>query len=86
MVSAALPIDDRAPETAPRKLPEYAAELSAFHQAFAPELREAIATFAIAPQMRVLDVCCGDGFYLELLGERLSSGETCRTGFEPSLP
>jgi len=52
-------------------LPEYAAELAAYHQAFAAELRVVVQSLPLTPQMRVLDVGCGDGFYLGLFAERL---------------
>jgi len=54
-------------------LPDYAAQMEAFHSAFAAELRAAIATLPLTPQMKVLDVGCGDGFYMGLLAERLLS-------------
>jgi len=62
-----------AARAARRKLPEYADELAAFHQAFAPELRTLVGSLPISPRMRVLDVACGDGFYTELFAERLIS-------------
>jgi ubiquinone/menaquinone biosynthesis C-methylase UbiE len=52
-------------------LPEYAPELAAFHAAFARELRDAVAQLPIHPDMRGLDAGCGDGFYMQLLAERL---------------
>jgi SAM-dependent methyltransferase len=52
--------------------PKYAEQLAAFHRAFAGELRGVIMSLPIVPHMRVLDVACGDGFYLGLLGTRLS--------------
>ena len=54
-------------------LPDYAAQMDAFHRAFAAELRGAIAALPLSPQMKVLDVGCGDGFYVGLLAERLLS-------------
>ncbi|HEY2251526.1 MAG TPA: CHAD domain-containing protein [Planctomycetaceae bacterium] len=54
-------------------LPAYARELSAFHRAFEKELRDLIATLPLAPNMHVVDVGCGDGFYMNLFAERLSS-------------
>lgn len=53
-------------------LPVYAAETTAFHQAFASELRAAVGSLPLTPTMQVLDVCCGDGFYTRLLAERLT--------------
>jgi SAM-dependent methyltransferase len=52
-------------------LPQYAAQLTAFHRAFAPELQAIVASLPLTPTMRVLDVGCGDGFYVGLFAERL---------------
>ena len=52
-------------------LPNYAGELAAFHQAFLPELQALIAAVPLAPDMRVLDAGCGDGFYTGLFANRL---------------
>src|SRR5438309_12051038 len=57
--------------TSADKLPEYAGELAAFHRAFAAELRAAVGSLPVKPWMRILDVCCGDGFYMELFADRL---------------
>ena len=54
-------------------LPQYAAESAAFHEAFVAELRSVVESLPLEPHMRVLDVGCGDGFYTELLAERLGS-------------
>ncbi len=53
------------------ELPGYTEQLAAFHRAFAGELRAIIQSLPISPQMSVIDVGCGDGFYLGLLAERL---------------
>jgi ubiquinone/menaquinone biosynthesis C-methylase UbiE len=58
-----------APE--PHELPEYAGELAAFHQAFLAELTALIALLPLAPNMSVLDVGCGDGFFTGLFADRL---------------
>src|SRR5262245_17262648 len=55
------------------RLPGYAKELAAFHRAFSAELKTLIAGLPLNPEMRVLDVGCGDAFYLALLAERLQS-------------
>src|SRR5882724_846749 len=52
-------------------LPNYAAELSNFHRAFAAELRALVFSLPLGRHMQVLDVCCGDGFYMQLFSERL---------------
>ena len=54
-------------------LPDYAPQIAAFHAAFAGELRAIVAALPLTPQMQVLDVGCGDGFYTGLLAERLLS-------------
>ena len=62
-------------------LPAYADQMAAFHRAFAGELRAIVAGLPMSPQMRVLDVGCGDGFYMGLLAERLSD-EGCVVGLD----
>ena len=57
----------------PDGLPQYAAESAAFHEAFAAALRSVVDSLPLEPHMRVLDVGCGDGFYTQLLAERLAS-------------
>ncbi|MDB5308344.1 MAG: class SAM-dependent methyltransferase [Gemmataceae bacterium] len=52
-------------------LPDYEAELMAFHRAFGRELRRAVRAIPINPGDRVLDVPCGDGFYTVALARRL---------------
>src|SRR5688572_22176489 len=54
-----------------RSLPEYDDQLSAFHEAFAPELQAIIDELPLRPDMRVLDLACGDGFYTRRIAERL---------------
>lgn len=71
-MDAALPLATTASAVADEaNLPDYADQMDAFHRAFAAELRAAIATLPLSPQMKVLDVGCGDGFYMGLLAERL---------------
>jgi len=53
------------------KLPGYARQIAAFHRAFAPELRTLVQLPPIASASRVIDVGCGDGFYVGLWAERL---------------
>lgn len=56
-----------------KPLPDYANELTAFHEAFEDDLRAVVHSLPISPTMKVLDVGCGDGFYMGLLAERLVS-------------
>lgn len=53
------------------ELPDYDDQLSAFHRAFARELERVVASLPLRPEMRVLDLACGDGFYTRLLSNRL---------------
>ncbi len=62
-------------------VPRYAHELAAFHRAFAGELRAVIATLPVSPTMQVIDVGCGDGFYVSLFAERLRAPGSI-TGFD----
>ena len=52
--------------------PDYDAYQSAFHAAFAPDLRGLVNDLPVRPDGRVLDVPCGNGFYTEMLARRLS--------------
>jgi ubiquinone/menaquinone biosynthesis C-methylase UbiE len=52
-------------------VPDYDAELARYHEAFAPQLRAAIADLPLPAKAMVLDVPCGDGFYTKLLAERV---------------
>ncbi len=62
--------------TATKAPPRYDPLLRAFHRAFAPELRRIIDDLPLSGAARILDLCCGDGFYSELLARRLDeSGE-----------
>lgn len=54
-------------------LPQYAAEFRAFHAEFEPELRAVIERLPLKAGMQLVDVGCGDGFYTELLAERLAT-------------
>jgi SAM-dependent methyltransferase len=54
-----------------RSLPDYDDQLSAFHEAFAPELQAIIDALPLRPDMRVLDLACGDGYYTRRIAERL---------------
>ncbi|CAN5800729.1 hypothetical protein BH11MYX2_BH11MYX2_21670 [soil metagenome] len=57
-------------------VPAYEQELSAFHEAFAVELEQALALLPLLPTSRALDLACGDGFYTRRLAERLGAGGT----------
>src|SRR5437588_172544 len=68
------------------RLPAYAEELAGFHRAFSAELRALVASLPLSPEMRVLDVGCGDGFYLDIFADRLTArggvvGLDINTGF-----
>lgn len=52
-------------------LPDYESELADFHQAFAQELTALVALLPVSNGKHILDVCCGDGFYLNLLAREL---------------
>lgn len=53
------------------KIPHYEKALGAFHRGFRDELRSIVQALPLAPNMKVADVGCGDGFYTALLAERL---------------
>lgn len=55
-------------------LPEYDTRLSGFHGAFVRELQTIVNELPLRPEMRVLDLACGDGFYTRRIAERLGSG------------
>lgn len=60
---------------APRRaLPSYDNQLSGFHSAFEPELQQVLETLPLTPEMRVLDLACGNGFYARRLADRLGPG------------
>ncbi len=52
--------------------PDYDEYQTAFHAAFAPDLRGLVDDLPVRPDDRVLDVPCGNGFYTEMLASRLS--------------
>ena len=52
-------------------LPEYQAQLSSFHAAFERELEAIVGRLPLDPDMRVLDLACGDGFYAGRIARRL---------------
>lgn len=53
-------------------LPDYALEMKHFHCAFAAELKGVIESLPLTPDMHVVDVGCGDGFYMELFASHLN--------------
>ena len=57
-----------------RSLPEYADQLSGFHHAFERELEAIVNELPLRPEMRALDLACGDGFYTRRMAERLGPG------------
>lgn len=52
-------------------LPDYDEQLSGFHDAFEPELEGILRGLPLAPDMNVLDLACGDGFYTRRIAARL---------------
>ncbi len=52
-------------------VPTYDAQLSSFHHAFAGELEDIVRTLPLTPGMKVLDLACGDGFYMRHISRRL---------------
>lgn len=57
-----------------RSLPDYDNQLSGFHRAFECELEAIVNELPLSPQMRALDLACGDGFYTRRIAERLGPG------------
>lgn len=55
--------------SATEKLPAYASMLSAYHRAYAPELKAMVASLPVHSGNRVLDLACGDGVYANWLAE-----------------
>jgi ubiquinone/menaquinone biosynthesis C-methylase UbiE len=52
-------------------LPEYDKQLSDFHNSFEPELQAIIDGLPLRPNMHVLDLACGAGFYTQRIADRL---------------
>jgi SAM-dependent methyltransferase len=68
------------------ELPEYASQLAAYHEAFAPELRAMVASLPIREGDRVLDMACGDGTYSRWLAERVGpSGSVVALDASPAF-
>jgi ubiquinone/menaquinone biosynthesis C-methylase UbiE len=55
-------------------LPDYDLQLSAFHRSFECELQAIINELPLSPNMHVLDLACGDGFYTRRIADRLGPG------------
>jgi ubiquinone/menaquinone biosynthesis C-methylase UbiE len=70
-------------QKATKSLPEYAAEMNHFHCAFATELKTVVDSLPLTPEMHVIDVGCGDGFYMELFASHLDDRGTV-TGLDCS--
>ena len=56
------------------RLPDYAALLTARHEAHGDTFREAVADLPLRPEDAVLDVAVGDGFFTDLLSRRCPRG------------
>lgn len=65
-------------------LPDYDRQLSGFHRAFKRELQAIVNELPLRPEMRVLDLACGDGFYTRRLADRLGPGASI-TGVDLNL-
>jgi len=70
-MSTASPPASPAENSATARLPGYARPMAAFHRALAAELRSLIGFLPVDSASRVVDVGCGDGFYVGLWAERL---------------
>jgi ubiquinone/menaquinone biosynthesis C-methylase UbiE len=68
-----------------KALPEYAVDMMHFHGAFATELKSIIDSLPLTPEMHVIDVGCGDGFYMELFASHLDERGAV-TGLDMSRP
>jgi ubiquinone/menaquinone biosynthesis C-methylase UbiE len=55
-------------------LPEYDKQLSDFHGSFEHELQAIVNELPLNPNMHVLDLACGDGFYTRRIADRLGPG------------
>jgi ubiquinone/menaquinone biosynthesis C-methylase UbiE len=55
-------------------LPEYDKQLSNFHRSFEHELQAIVNQLPLSPDMHVLDLACGDGFYTRRIADRLGPG------------
>lgn len=67
------------------KAPAYSPELGAFHREFEGELRSLLSELPFRSGMKVVDAACGDGFFVDLLAERV--GETGLViGLDSNLP
>jgi ubiquinone/menaquinone biosynthesis C-methylase UbiE len=64
-------------------LPEYSAELAAFHRAHRPELRQIIAELNLPVGARVLDLACGDGAYSQWIANEVGD-QGCVVGADRS--
>lgn len=58
-----------------RELPEYAERLDTLHCALADDFRAIVGRLPLAGSETVIDAGCGDGFFTELLSERLPRGQ-----------
>ena len=66
--------------------PDYAEQLQAFHRAFAAELEALVAAALPVAARRVVDIGCGDGFYVDLLARRMpESGIVVGVDVSPAL-
>jgi ubiquinone/menaquinone biosynthesis C-methylase UbiE len=65
-------------------LPPYAERLDAMHRALVDDFRQILGKLPLGASDRVVDAGCGDGFFTELLAERLISGQAIGLDTSPA--
>jgi ubiquinone/menaquinone biosynthesis C-methylase UbiE len=66
-------------------LPEYARRLDLLHQSLAREFRELVGSVPLRGDETVVDAGCGDGFFTELVAEKLPAGQTIALDADPAF-
>ena len=67
------------------RLPDYAALLTARHEAHGDTFRRMVADLPLRPDEAVLDVAIGDGFFADLLSRRVTGGRVVGVDIEPAF-